>query len=128
MPEDSHQLDSRERRSFWENHIEQWQISGLGQTAYCRKHRLKAHRFYYWRRRLLASQDGVSFLPVALSSSLAQIIRRFVSIRATDSSSKSKTPTDLSGSNRSSPGWRLYDVRRQSQTGLSGCRQHRHAH
>jgi hypothetical protein len=72
MPEDSHQLDSLERRSSWENHIEQWKASGLSQAAYCRKHRLKAHRFYYWRRRLSASQDGVSFLPVALSSSLAQ--------------------------------------------------------
>ena len=72
MPEDSHQLDSLERRSSWESHIEQWKASGLSQAAYCRKHRLKAHRFYYWRRRLSASQDGVSFLPVALSSSLAQ--------------------------------------------------------
>ena len=70
MPEESHQLDSRERRCFWGNHIEQWQISELSQAAYCRKHRLKAHRFYYWRRRLSASQDGASFLPVALSSSL----------------------------------------------------------
>jgi hypothetical protein len=72
MPEDSHQIDSSERRSLWENHIEHWQISGLSQAAYCRRHRLKVHRFYYWRRRLSASQDGVSFLPVALSSSLVQ--------------------------------------------------------
>ena len=68
MPEDSHQIDSSERRSLWENHIEQWRISGLSQAAYCRRHRLKVHRFYYWRRRLSAPQDGVSFLPVALSS------------------------------------------------------------
>jgi hypothetical protein len=72
MPEDSHQLDSRERRSFWENHIEQWQKSGLSQAAYCRRNQIKAHRFYYWRRRVSTSQDKISFLPVALSSSLAQ--------------------------------------------------------
>ena len=72
MPEDCQQVDSRERRRFWENHIEHWRISGLSQAAYCRRNQIKAHRFYYWRRRLSASQDEISFLPVALSSSLAQ--------------------------------------------------------
>lgn len=68
MPEKSHQFDSQPRRRFWKHHVEQWQISGLSQAAYCRKHQLNAHRFYYWRRRVLASQDRVSFLPVALSA------------------------------------------------------------
>lgn len=72
MPEDSQQLDSQPRRRFWEHHIERWQSSGLSQAAYCRKHQLSAHRFYYWRRRLLASQERVSFLPVALSASPVQ--------------------------------------------------------
>jgi hypothetical protein len=72
MPEDSHQLDSRERRIFWENHIEQWQKSGLSQAAYCSRNQLKSHRFYYWRRRVSTSQDKTSFLPVALSPSLVQ--------------------------------------------------------
>jgi hypothetical protein len=72
MPEDSRQFDCQQRRSFWENHIEQWQKSGLSQAAYCRSHQIQAHRFYYWRRRMPAFQDRVSFLPVALSPSPAK--------------------------------------------------------
>jgi hypothetical protein len=67
MPKDTNQLDLKQRRRFWEHHIEQWQKSGVSQAAYCRRHQLKAHRFYYWRRRLPASQNRVSFLPVAFS-------------------------------------------------------------
>jgi hypothetical protein len=72
MPEDFRQFDSQQRCRFWESHIEQWQKSGLSQAAYCRSHQLKAHRFYYWRRRVPASQDRVTFLPVALSPSPAK--------------------------------------------------------
>jgi hypothetical protein len=67
MPEDSHQLDSQKRRRFWEHHIKQWQKGGLSQAAYCRKNQLRAHRFYYWRRRLSVLQNRVTFLPVAFS-------------------------------------------------------------
>lgn len=66
MPEGSHQFDSQRRRSFWESHIVNWQQSGLSQLAYCRKHQLKPHRFYYWRRRIVKPQPAVSFLPVTL--------------------------------------------------------------
>ena len=66
MPEDINQLDLQQRRRFWEHHIEQWHKSGVSQAAYCRKHQLKAHRFYYWRRRIVKPQPAVSFLPVTL--------------------------------------------------------------
>ena len=69
MPEEPQSIDTQQRRNLWTSHIEQWQKSGLSQAAYCRRHQLKAHRFYYWRRRLSASHDQVSFLPVALSPS-----------------------------------------------------------
>lgn len=69
MPEDINQFDLQQRRRFWEHHIEQWQKSGVSQAAYCRNNQLKAHRFYYWRRRLPISQNRVSFLPVAFSRS-----------------------------------------------------------
>jgi hypothetical protein len=51
MPEDINQLDLQQRRRFWEHNIEHWQKSGVSQAAYCRSNQLKAHRFYYWRRR-----------------------------------------------------------------------------
>ena len=66
MPEESHHFDSQQRRRFWEGHIVKWQQSGLSQIAYCRKHQLKPHRFYYWRRRISKPQPDVSFLPLTL--------------------------------------------------------------
>jgi hypothetical protein len=66
MPEHSGKVSSQQKRSDWEHHLEQWQQSGLSQRAYCRKHQLNPHRFYYWRRRILKPQTQVSFLPVTL--------------------------------------------------------------
>ena len=39
MPEDYDSFDSKQRRKFWENHIEKWKISSLSQRAYCKKKR-----------------------------------------------------------------------------------------
>lgn len=66
MPENCHQHNSRQKRQFWKTHVEQWQLSGLSQRAYCRKHGLKTNHFYYWRRRIQSPQGQISFLPVAL--------------------------------------------------------------
>jgi hypothetical protein len=68
MPEDYDSFDSQQRRKFWQNHIERWQISGLSQRAYCKKHDLTTHRFYDWKRRIKSADNPpVSFLPVALT-------------------------------------------------------------
>jgi hypothetical protein len=70
MPEDYDSFDSQQRRKFWETHIEQWQVSGLSQRAYCLQHELILHRFYDWRRRIkTADNNRVSFLPVSLAGS-----------------------------------------------------------
>ncbi len=66
MPEEYQLLDSHQKRAFWENHIEQWQRSDLNQSAYCRHHDLKSHRFFYWRRRILEPPSDGSFVPLAL--------------------------------------------------------------
>ncbi len=59
MPEDYHLFDSHQKRCFWENYVKQWQQSGLSQSAYCREYALKAHRFYYWKQRILKPQADV---------------------------------------------------------------------
>ena len=41
---------------FWQNHIAQWQLSGLSQANYCRQHNLAIHQLSYWKGKLLASQ------------------------------------------------------------------------
>ncbi len=66
MHEDIDKQSTHKKHSFWEHHLEQWQQSGLSQRAYCHKHHLKTHQFYYWRRRKLKKQAPVSFLPVTL--------------------------------------------------------------
>ena len=72
MPENIDQQTTQNKRRFWERHLEQWQQSRLSQLAYCRKHDLKPHRFYYWRRRILKPQPDVSFLPVTLPADTPQ--------------------------------------------------------
>ena len=72
MPENIDQQTTQNKRRFWEHHLEQWRQSGLSQLAYCRKHDLKPHRFYYWRRRILKPQPDVSFLPVTLPADTPQ--------------------------------------------------------
>lgn len=71
MPEHVDQPATPPKHIFWEHHLEQWQNSGLSQRAYCRKHQLKPHRFYYWRC-ILRPKTEVSFLPVTLSSDTTQ--------------------------------------------------------
>ncbi len=66
MSEEYQFFDAHQKRAFWEKHVEQWQRSELSQSAYCRHHDLKAHRFFYWRRRILEPSSDVSFVPLAL--------------------------------------------------------------
>ncbi|HYQ91696.1 MAG TPA: IS66 family insertion sequence element accessory protein TnpB [Candidatus Competibacteraceae bacterium] len=45
-----------EWRLFWQDHLGQWQRSGLTQVAYCRQQGLKVAQFGYWKKRLLPPQ------------------------------------------------------------------------
>ena len=66
MPENYQFFDAQQKRAFWVTHVEQWQSSELSQSAYCRHNDLKAHLFFYWRRRILELSPDVSFVPLAL--------------------------------------------------------------
>jgi transposase len=55
---------SRQRRKFWEDHLRQWQDSGLSQTGYCRAHGLSDKSFIYWKKRIAASGLTVSLVEV----------------------------------------------------------------
>ncbi|MEE9356100.1 MAG: hypothetical protein V3U75_10970 [Methylococcaceae bacterium] len=45
-------LTDKHSPTFWREHIEQWQSSGLSQAAYCRQHALIVHQFRYWNYKL----------------------------------------------------------------------------
>ena len=73
------ELNPKEKRQFWEDHIQAWQQSGLAQVEYCRQNNLKNHRWWYWRKRISLSPDtDVTFVPLRFSSS--QISRSGISV------------------------------------------------
>ncbi len=55
---------SQQRRRFWENHLREWQASGLSQAGYCRKQGLSGKSFVYWKKRLGAASVSVSLVEV----------------------------------------------------------------
>ena len=59
-----------QKRSYWKQHINSWQQTGLTQAEYCRQHNLKHHQLVYWRKRFLKTQAEVSFVPLKLEDLL----------------------------------------------------------
>ena len=59
-----------QKRTYWKQHIDSWQETGLTQTEYCRRHNLKHHQLVYWKKRFLKIEAGVSFVPVKLDDLL----------------------------------------------------------
>jgi len=41
-----------DKSSFWQEHFEHCESSGLSQAEYCRRHNLKYCLFHYWKRKL----------------------------------------------------------------------------
>ena len=56
----SEQLE--QKRTYWKQHIDDWQQTGLTQTEYCRRHNLKHHQLVYWKKRFLKTETDVSFV------------------------------------------------------------------
>jgi len=44
-----------ERRDYWQRLLRRWARSGLSQAEFCRRHRLKAVTFAWWKRQLRAA-------------------------------------------------------------------------
>jgi hypothetical protein len=51
-----------QKRSYWKQHIESWQETGLTQTEYCRRHNLKHHQLVYWKKQFLKTKTDASFV------------------------------------------------------------------
>ena len=63
------ELDPKEKRQFWEEHIQAWKQSGRTQAEYCRQNNLKNHRWWYWRKRISQPSDtDVRFVPLRFPS------------------------------------------------------------
>ena len=59
-----------QKRSYWKQHIDSWQETGLTQSEYCRRNNLKHHQLVYWKKRFLKIETDVSFVPVKLDDLL----------------------------------------------------------
>ena len=54
---------NQQAKSFWLDHVEQWQSSGLSQAAYCRQHGLCQHKFSYRKRQSSFCEESSNTSP-----------------------------------------------------------------
>jgi hypothetical protein len=59
-----------QKRSYWKQHIDSWQETGLTQAEYWRRHNLKHHQLVYWKKRFLRTETDVTFVPLKLDDLL----------------------------------------------------------
>ena len=67
------QSPSQNKRTFWQNHINQWQASGQSQRHYCSKNHLNTHTFSYWKKKLLPKNRSVHTEETSISQQSAFI-------------------------------------------------------
>jgi len=48
-----------ERAHVWQQHITDWQATGVSGSAYCKRQALVYHQFVYWRRKLAPTEDSL---------------------------------------------------------------------
>lgn len=46
-----------ERVHAWQQHITDWEVSGVSGSAYCKRQSLVYHQFVYWRQKLTPAAD-----------------------------------------------------------------------
>lgn len=57
-------MTTQSKSDFWQQHIADWQASGLSQAAYCDQHNLKLSNFTYWRSK--QSKSRPKLIPVSM--------------------------------------------------------------
>jgi hypothetical protein len=55
-----------QKRTYWKQHIDSWQETGVTQAEYCRRHNLHYHQLIYWKKRFLNTETDVTFVPLKL--------------------------------------------------------------
>jgi hypothetical protein len=70
-------------RSIWEDRLAQYEASGKSITAWCKEQTIRENQFYYWRKKLRASQaeKPVQWLPLELQlTKQAHLVADFITI------------------------------------------------
>ena len=52
-------MTSTERAHVWQQHITDWEASGVSGSAYCKQQSLVYHQFVYWRQKLAPTDDSL---------------------------------------------------------------------
>ena len=60
----SWKAENKGRARFWRSHIDQWSVSELTQTEYCRKNDLSRTRFTYWKVKFKTQNLPVEFVQI----------------------------------------------------------------
>ena len=53
-------MSNNERANQWQNHINQWQDSGLSGAKFCKRSELDLAQFYYWKNKLLSNTRSIA--------------------------------------------------------------------
>jgi hypothetical protein len=51
-------MNPTERAHVWQQHITEWEASGVSGSAYCKQQSLVYHQFVYWRQKLTPTEDS----------------------------------------------------------------------
>jgi hypothetical protein len=51
-------MNPTERAHAWQQHITEWEASGVSGSAYCKQQSLVYHQFVYWRQKLTPTEDS----------------------------------------------------------------------
>ena len=62
-------MTEQDPKNYWLELIDHQAESGLTIAAFCEKHEISRHKFYYWRKRLGKSNGFVQLIPAERSES-----------------------------------------------------------
>ena len=51
-------MTQTERAQVWQQHITDWEASGVSGSAYCKQQSLVYHQFVYWRQKLTPTEGS----------------------------------------------------------------------
>jgi len=55
-------MTEQDRKNYWLDLMDHQAESGLSIAAFCQKHNLSRHQFYYWRKRLDQNNKSTGFI------------------------------------------------------------------
>ena len=68
-------MKSDQKKSFWQQHIQNWDKSKLPQKVYCQQNNISFASFGYWRTRLnRLNKPAQKLIPVTLTQSSVMVV------------------------------------------------------